>query len=336
MTPMACVEQTLSALAAPSCLQRTSFAASSTTAALTVPIYVAHARKLKRRRLHVEAQLSALGATDVTLVLCADADAVAALSPAAYSCVHPSYTRTSWSPAGRTRLPNGTLSLALKHRLAHFDIARRQLPAAVVLEDDAVVRPSLPSLLARYLAALPADAALFFLGSYSRSTNPRLTLADLPTVATASPAAPLGASSAEAGSSRAPLAIHRRLNGSAFPRPPHILGTVGYLVLGRGAAALAAQPVRAESDVDLSLLPPTSKCERTPDSCAVASPTAQYGPSRWLVWQDETLGKELTHGSAKASVRDGWRASCRAAASTDVGRIKACRRFGFAVAPGAS
>ena len=171
--------------------------------------------------------------------------------------------------------------------------------------------PTLPQTLPAFLGALPHDAALFFVGSYSRSTNPRLTLAELPVVPHTSPP------------------IHRRLNGSAFGRPPHILGTVAYAVTARGAAALASQPVRAEADVDLSLLAPTSKCAADHQRCAVAAPSVQYGPSRWLVWQDETVGRELTHGTSKGSVRDGWLKACRGAKPTDQGLLKACRRFGF-------
>ena len=79
------------------CMQRTSFASSAEEGAFTLPIYVAHARKLRRRRAHIDAQLTRVRAVDVTFVLCADADAVASLTRADYAAVHPSYTRTAWS-----------------------------------------------------------------------------------------------------------------------------------------------------------------------------------------------------------------------------------------------
>ena len=274
------------------------------------PIYVAHARKLQRRRAHIEQQLQGMGATtDVTFVLCADADVISGLAPADYNCLHPHYTRTEWSRDGVSRLPNGTLSLALKHRLAHFDVARRGLRKALVVEDDAVLPANLWYRLAHF--AVPSDAAIFFAGSYSRSLNPRLTLADSPVVAGTSPP------------------VHRRRNGSdpLSTAAPHIVGTVAYVLYATGARALSTQPVRAESDVDLSLIAPTAHCrERRRDACVVAAPQAQYGPSKWLVWQDESLSKELTHGQ-KNSVRDGWVRACLRASPHDAALLKLCRRF---------
>ena len=296
------------------CMERLVIPPSSSAAIskFPYPIYVAHAKRLRRRREHITKQLAAIGAADVTLVLCADASAVAALDARDYKILHPQYTRTAWSPASRVRLPNGTLSLALKHRMAHLDISRRGLPAALVVEDDAVLPPALPQQLRAYTAALPSDASLFFIGSYSRSTNPRLTLSELPIVPHSSPT------------------IHRRINGSGFRKPPHIIGTVAYLVLARGAQLLSHQPIRAEADVDLSLLAPTDQCGTTSPRCAVASPPVQYGPSQWLAWQDESLSKELTHGSSKSSVSDGWRKACRNRRPADVKLQRACRKFGFA------
>ena len=299
---MDCVEPTLSAMASTQCMVRASYPRSG-GGGLALPVYVAHARRLHQRRAHLNEQLSSVGAPDVTLVLCADADEVASLDADAYRCVHPSYTRTSWSDARHARLPNATLSLALKHRLAHRDMHKRRLRAALVIEDDAVFGTDLPSQLSAYLRVLPADAALLFLGSYSRNPNPRLTLAELPTVV------------------ESPR-LHRRLNGSASPGAPQILGTVAYVVTRRGAAMLANQPVRtskppadrltispdgleprallasrarltrshlsmwidvcsraqvrAEADVDLSLLAPTSHCGATTVLCEVAAPIQQY------------------------------------------------------------
>lgn len=313
------VTAALQRIITPGCLQKFTHDNASAVG-LRTPIYVAHARRLRRRRQHIAAQLTRVGAADVTFVLCADADAIATLDPATYHSLHPQYTRTHWSPATRTRLPNGTLSLALKHRIAHYEIWRRGFDSALVIEDDAVLSPSLPAALAQYVAILPRDASLFFVGSYSRSRNPRLTLAEMP---------PVAASSSSSGEA---LALHRRLSGTTAARPPYILGTVAYLVTYRGALHLGRLPVRAEADVDLSLLSPTHQCGAPlVEQCAVGAPPGQYGPSQWLVWQDEAIGKEITHGSSKSSVHDGWRRSCREAKPTDEKLRKACRRFGFAI-----
>ena len=296
------------------CMERSSMVG----ARFPMPIYVAHAKQFKKRRQHIASQLAIVGAAQVVFVLCADADVVAAMNYNVYECLHPEYTRTSWSPHDRTRLPNGTLSLAIKHRLAHFDIWRLRHPSALVIEDDAVLPAALPSQLEAYLTALPMDASLFYVGSYSRSTNPRLTLADLPALPNISPS------------------IHLRLNGTAWAKPPHILDTVAYVVLAKGAAALGWQPIRAEADVDLSLLGPSSQCTSSPADCYVAAPDFQYGPAQWLAWQDATVGKEVTHGKSKDSVRDGWMRACRAARPSDIkgGLLRACRRFGFRVQDG--
>ena len=36
-------------------------------------------------------------------------------------------------------MPNGTLSLALKHKLASLDMLARHLPSALIVEDDAML-----------------------------------------------------------------------------------------------------------------------------------------------------------------------------------------------------
>ena len=146
-----------------------------------LPVYVAHARHLLQRRRALEIRLQAVRVHDLTFVLCVDADEVAGLSAAHLHTLHPEYARTTWSPA--RGLSNGTLSLALKHRLAHWDILQRKLPAALVIEDDAMLPHNLWDRLATF--HIPADADLFFLGSYSKNPNPRMTLASAPQVALA-------------------------------------------------------------------------------------------------------------------------------------------------------
>ena len=210
-------------------------------------------------------------------------------------------------------LSNGTLSLALKHRLAHWDIHRRQLPAALVLEDDALLASDLWQRLAQYRA--PVDADLFFLGSYSQNPSPRMTLSAARAVAGSSPA------------------VHCRAAGDS---EPYILGTVAYVVFARGAAALQ-RPVVAEADVDLSLLS-TSRphcaagghLSRSAASsrCAVAAPPRQCGPSQWLVWPSAAAGEENTHVSGGQGVRDKWRQHCKELIAARKPANKNCERFG--------
>ena len=70
----------------------------------SLPVYVAHASRLRHRRRFVRTQLRALGAPDVTMVLCADAEEVARLTVAQRRCLHPVYARTRWSPTSGTLL----------------------------------------------------------------------------------------------------------------------------------------------------------------------------------------------------------------------------------------
>ncbi|KAL1527585.1 hypothetical protein AB1Y20_008972 [Prymnesium parvum] len=304
-----CLPSALLSLSAGDCLERCSFVGGSQPI-LALPIYVAHSRRLRRRRQALEPRLVAVGAPDVTFVLCADASQVSRLDRDTRRCLHPEYARTRWSsPAGQ--LSNGTLSLALKHRLAHWDIHRRRLPAAVVLEDDAYVPPDLWLQLARF--HVPADAHLFFLGSYSRNTSPRMTLA----AATRASPQPVQDDNT--------LAVHRREAG----KEPLLLGTVAYIVFARGAAALQ-QPVYAEADVDLSLLAISHHCTRAP--CTNTAPPNQYGPARWLVWP--VGGEENTHASGRGhSVQEGWKKVCNEMMSQHRPLNKNCARFGHKVKP---
>ena len=307
-----CLPAALEALTHGGCMERASFLQSSQPIA-SLPVYVAHASRLRRRRRFVKAQLRALGAPDVTMVLCADAEEVSRLSVTQRRCLHPEYARTRWSPASGM-LSNGTLSLALKHRLAHWDMHRRRLPAALVVEDDAHLTPDLWQQLAQYRA--PVDADLFFLGSYSQNPSPRMTLSTASTVAGSSPA------------------VHCRAAGDG---EPYILGTVAYVVFARGAAALQ-RPVVAEADVDLSLLS-TSRphciagvhSSRTAAvRCAVAAPPRQCGPSHWLVWPSAAAGEENTHASGGQGVRDKWRQHCKELLAAKKPANRNCARFDFA------
>ena len=92
-----CLAAALEALTRGGCMERASFLQGSQPIA-SLPVYVAHASRLRRRRRFVRAQLRALGAPDVTMVLCAGAEEVARLSVAQRRCLNPDYTKTRWSP----------------------------------------------------------------------------------------------------------------------------------------------------------------------------------------------------------------------------------------------
>jgi hypothetical protein len=95
--PMSCLPAALEVLTRGGCMERASLLQGSQPIA-SLPVYVAHAGRLRRRRRFVRAQLRALGAPDVTMVLCADAEEVARLTVTQRRCLHPNYARTRWSP----------------------------------------------------------------------------------------------------------------------------------------------------------------------------------------------------------------------------------------------
>ena len=102
-----CLPAALEALTRHGCMERASFLQGSQPIA-SLPVYVAHAGRLRHRRRFVRTQLRALGAPDVTMVLCADAEEVARLTVAQRRCLHPVYARTRWSPtSGMLLVENG-------------------------------------------------------------------------------------------------------------------------------------------------------------------------------------------------------------------------------------
>ena len=102
---MSCLPAALEALTHGGCMERASFLQDSDSQPIaSLPVYVAHAGRLRRRRRFVRAQLRALGAPDVTMVLCADAEEVARLTVTQRRCLHPDYARTRWSPTSGTLL----------------------------------------------------------------------------------------------------------------------------------------------------------------------------------------------------------------------------------------
>ena len=161
--PSPCSRRTLDELVGDgSCLRRLSLGAANRT---TLPVYVAVVPVLAHRLATITRRLEAAGAPDVTFVECANREDVQRLPPAQRACLHPHGVRTEWTMP--EHLANGTLSLAVKHTLTFRDLLRRRLPAALMLEDDALVPASLWASLAPY--ALPCDADLFWLTAYRQN-----------------------------------------------------------------------------------------------------------------------------------------------------------------------
>ena len=179
--------------------------------------------------------------------------------------------------------------------MAARDIVHRGLRAAIILEDDAMV----PSDLWLRLAALeaPADADVFYLGSYSSRATVG-TLRGEPMVASSITTT---ASSTSPPSSEARLSIHRRTVGTK----PLLVGTNAYVLFARAAAVLL-QPIRAEADITLTFLDAPHQCRTqrgtagvapSPERCLLlhAPPAHQYGPSSWIVGQDLHGLEQKTH-----------------------------------------
>lgn len=275
----ACFSDVLAELSAGSCMVRSDYsAANSSSSAATLqrslllprfPVYVLHAPWLRGRHAHMRMQLVRLAAADVTWLTCANRDDVNAMSPQQRACAYPCVQLNRYFIKNTTTntpvaLANGTISLALKHKLACYDMLRRGLTAALILEDDAVLQPDLWAQMARL--HIPADADMVWLGSYSRRTNVG-TLVDHPRVPLpAATASPTPATPATAPSDRGskvgdvavrdvdgkpPIEVHRR---EAQKFPP-ILGAVGYVMLASGARLVATEPVTTAADIAISFYP---------------------------------------------------------------------------------
>lgn len=217
------------------CMIREDCSTNSSAASLLLPrfpIYVLHAPWLVRRKAHMRRQLMQLGAADVTWLTCANRDDVSALDASMRACAYPCVQLNRYVDVNKTTfhanaLSNGTVSLAIKHKMAAWDIVRRRLSAALVLEDDAVLPPDLWQRMVNLHP--PPSCQLFWMGSYSKRTN----------VGTLSQHTRVGDN------------VYKR-NASMFPV---ILGAVAYVLYHDGAALVASEPVTTPADIAISLFP---------------------------------------------------------------------------------
>lgn len=284
-----CFRSTLRAVMHGRCMVRNNYTDLNITMAPEqpqLPVYITHAPFLTARHAYMEAQLRALRTEDVTWVECFNRDDVEQLSVEAHGCLYPCSTFDI--KPGVKFMANGTFSLAVKHRLAAFDIAHRGISAALVLEDDAALPLELWSQLGR--VRLPSDAGLFYLGSFSSRSNvgtlsyqngggchTRVTVGQ--------PLIPQG----HVGTW---MSVWRR-NFTCFPT---ILGNVAYVMLGRGAHMHSRGPITSPADVGLSLWP--EQRHGNPITCegpastlvnhANSVPTVAYAPDKWIAWPGNT------------------------------------------------
>ena len=298
-----CYASTLSRLVGGgACLRRESFGEAGVQPLLPqLAVYVLSVPALAQRARRMTQRLTAARVHDVTWVYCANRDHVAHFDAATRACIHPEYVQHPWSRGAV--MANGTLSLAIKHQIAARDIVQRGLPAAIVLEDDAIV----PSDLWRRLALLetPRDADVFYLGSYSSRAHVGTLRAEPAVVAAASVSSGGGGKAARggggSGSGSGGLSIHRRTAGGQ----PLLLGANAYILFAKAAAALLA-PIVTEADITLTLLDAPTQCRTqrgtagrapVPERCSHlrTPPPRQFGPSAWLMGQDTQHVEQKTH-----------------------------------------
>lgn len=274
-----CLQRLLQRMAASprGCMRRVALGRPAATA--SVPIFVAVVPQLRSRLEAITRRVAALGAADVTLIECANADTVAALSARERACIHPEGQPTRFQPATHVDplKANGTLSLAIKHALAYADLLSRPAAhAALMLEDDAMVPTSLWQSLAPY--RVPCDAGIFWLSAYRQDMRIK-ALGGM-----------MGRRKPLVESSDRHADVHRH------DSPNTIISTAGYLFFRSAARTMLSQPIRAPSDVALSLVNSTSVCVQDfasrfqpmppPAACRFVPPAHQYGPKRWLFGQD--------------------------------------------------
>ena len=245
---------------------------------LTLPFYVLNTPALVERRDHALSQLRRHGAADITIVHCANREDIVELPPLKVHCLHPRMAPTVYAKA-QPELVAGTLSLAVKHTIAMYDVLRRHLRCGAILEDDAFLHPRFGIELNSYLPDIPVDAAVFYLGSYSRihgtfrqghrdqgwpqvpNTHPNTTL-------------------------------YMRNNSGG------ILGGIGYIIFERGARAIV-RPIVAPADIMIShQLEP------------IGAPGPTYGSADYLVWpapylQGKKGGSHYVDSKGRATLGSG-------------------------------
>ena len=226
-----------------------------------MPIYALHYTALVERGKALRLRLTELRAADVTWVYCADRDVVQALDATQRACIYPCTNPNLWFQGV---MRNGTISLALKHKLAAYDLFHRHLPAALVIEDDAVFAPNFWSELMQL--QIPSDCDVLLIGSYSKAAHYG-TFKGFP----------LASSN-----------VHARNLTEGGTRS--IFGAVGYMLFHSGARHVVMSPVTAPADVALfgwHVDPCTGPDGRVHAPLPLAR---QYGPTRWLVWPSGAAG----------------------------------------------
>ena len=232
-----------------------------------IPTYVIHAPHLVKRKESILRNLRNIHTSSVTFVTCANRDFVNRLSYTERDCL---YTST-FNPFDKknTILQNGTISLALKHKIAYADIVKRKLKRAVVLEDDAFLPTRFWDKMQSF--QLPPDTDIFYMGSYSKLNDWNVLKWD-PIVKNTNPV------------------IHKRSCHSKGRMNKH-LGAIAYLIYYKGAAKLLETNIKVTPDSALSAMNCNySRCT----FCKYALPN-QYGPSKWFVYPRRTIEGSNTH-----------------------------------------
>jgi hypothetical protein len=257
-------------------MRRTNLARSGVHPSFYLPIYATVVPvRLRERMEALERRLAALGSPSVTFIECANSEDVAALSAAERMCVHPRYFRMDLRGIPED-LSNGTLSLSLKHALAYFDVVHRDLPAALVLEDDAMVPASLWRQLAAYHA--PCDASIFWLSAY-RNNMGTFSLDG----AAFRPVQP----SAKAVYNPYGPTVYGRLENNS--EHPVVISSAGYIIFARGARLMMTHPVYAQADIALSCLTPQCMGSGPKATFELRAPRGQYGPGHWFFGQNQNI-----------------------------------------------
>ena len=104
---------------------------------------------------------------------------------------------------------------------------------------------------------------------------------------------------------RTPLVNASTHRAAVYPHqgPDSILSTAGYVIFRSGAGTMLSQPLRAPTDIQLSLVNAVTSCRQmngTPAPCRFVPPPNQYGPKFWLFGQDNDAAHGGLQGSSHA------------------------------------